>query len=326
MLRQFSRISIFIQLIAVIIVALVLFMPAFLNPLPSPAIPDKHSLYSFFSALVGNSPLINAVLAMGIIGFLAFFLYAILLSHDLHPKESLLPVLFYFLLAASITEAVSIGPALLASLFLMISLFLIIRMHGLNQPFKQVFSASFCVSIAAIFYPPAVNFMLFIWLSLLTYRIASWREWIISIIGAIVPLLYLIVYFYWKGRLPDLFNNFNEIYASPMTGFPKFRLWQFIFLCFTGFALLLALFRQLIVIQDRLISLRRKTWIFIDFMIVASLSALLAGHDLPGHIAIIAIPGAFFLSNSVTGKKTTLLYELLSALLIILLVLARLSG
>jgi len=60
-------------------------------------------------------------------------------------------------------------------------------------------------------------------------------------------------------------------------------------------------------------------------MIVAVLSGFLAGNDLPGHLAILAIPGAFFLSSSVTGKKASLIYELLSVLLVILLVFARIS-
>lgn len=326
MFRQFSRINVFLQLIAVIVVALVLFLPVFMSPLPSMAIRDTHPLYSFVSSLVGDAPFIKAVLAMGIIGFLAFFLYAIVVSHDMHPKESLLPALFYFLLAIGLPEAISFGPALLASLFLIISLFLILHIYGSNQPFKQVFSASFCVSIAALFYPPAVSFMLFIWLSFLTYRIASWREWVISIIGALIPFLYLITYFFWEGRLPGIFFNYSEFFSGPMIGFPKFRLWQDIFLGFSGIAFILALFRQIILIQDKLISIRRKTWIFIDFMIVAAISGLMAGNDLPGHLAIIAIPGALFLSNSVTGKKASLAYELFSVLLVLLLILARISA
>jgi len=326
MFRQFSRINVFLQLVTIIAVALVLFLPVIINPFPSLAARDINPLYAFFSAVLGDAALLKAILAMCILLFLSFFLFAMLGSHDMHPRESMLPALFYLLLSAGLIESVSFSPALIASLFLMMSLFLIIRIFGSNQPFKQIFSSSFCVSVAALFYPPAMTFMLFIWLSFLTYRIASWREWVISLIGAFVPLIYIISYFYWIGGLPEMFINYGVIFSNPYAGFPTFRLWQAIFIGFAGIAMVLGLLRQIILIQDKLISIRRKTWVFIDFTIIALLSSLLAGNDLPGHLTIIAIPGALFLSNSVTGKKASLTYELLAVLLVILLVFARLSA
>jgi hypothetical protein len=325
MFRQFSRINIFFQLITILVVAVILFMPVIMNPAPTMVTKEPHPLYTFFILITGGMPIFMISVAIGILIFLSFFLYAILISHDMHPRESLLPVIFYLILAAGLKDSVGLGPALIASIFLIISLFLIIRIYGSNQPYKQVFSASFCVSVAALFYAPAMTFMLFIWLSFLTYRIASWREWVISLIGAIVPLLYMISYFFWIGKLPGIFFNFGDFFNNPLTRFPKFGLWQMIFLGFSGIALLMGLFRQIILIQDRLISIRRKTWIFIDFIIVAVLSAFLAGNDLRGHIAIIAIPGALFLSSSVTGKKASFTYELVAIIMVILLVFSKLS-
>lgn len=326
MFRQFSKIGIFLQLIVVVVIAIVLLIPLFINPQPISADKGTNPLFTIIDTLIGDSFLIKASIAVGIIGFIAFFLFMILISHDMHPKDSLLPVLYYFLLAFGLTKVVSFGPALLALIFLMISLFLILRIYGSNEPYKQVFSASFCISIAALFYPPAFSFMLFIWLSFLTYRIASWREWAISVIGALVPLLYLITYYYWVGQLPEIMSDYFVFFCNPLTQFPDFSLWQKILLVFVCGMFLLTLFRQIILIQEKLISIRRKTWIFIDFMIVAAFSSLLSGTDLVGHFAIIAIPGALFLSNSVTGKKASLPYELFSAIFIILLIFARMSA
>jgi hypothetical protein len=326
MFRKFSGISVYLQLIVIIAAALALFSPFLFAHLTSTTVKISHPLYTFIDSFLGLSAIIKPILAMGIIGFIAFFLYAILVSHDMHPRESLMPVLFFFLLAAGITDAISFGPALASSIFLLISLFLILRIYGSSQPYKLVFSASFCVSIAALLYPPALSFLIFIWLSFLTYRISSWREWVISLIGALVPILYVVSYFYWIGRLSVLFSFYRIIFSSLMPVFPNFRLWQEIYLGFAGLALLMALFRQIILIQDKLISIRRKTWIFIDFMIVAILSCFSTGNDLPGHFVIVAIPGALFLSSSVTGKKTSITYEMVLVIMIVLLVVARLSG
>jgi hypothetical protein len=325
MFRQFSKIGIFLQLIVIVVITVTLFFPLFIHPQPITTGSVPHPLFTLLNTLIGDSLLIKVSIAIGITGFIAFFLFTILISHDMHPRDSLLPVLYYFLLAIGLTKVVSFGPALFASIFLMISLFLILRIYGSNQAYKQVFSASFCISIAALFYPPAFSFMVFIWLSFLTYRIASWREWIISMIGAFVPLLYLITYYYWIGQLSEIISNYYVFFSSPLTKFPDFSLWQKILLIFVCNILLLTLFRQIISIQDKLISIRRKTWVFIDFMIVAAFSSILSGTDLIGHLAIIAIPGALFLSNSVTGKKASLPYELLSAIFIILLIFARMS-
>ena len=305
---------------------MLLVLPAFTNP--SALLPDvdKFMLHSLLVNAMVNSPLTGVLLAPAILLFQAFFLYFFVISNDLHPRDSLLPALFYLLLAAGLPEAILFSPALAASVLLLVGLFLIVKMQGSIQAYKQVFSASFCVSVAALFYPPALLFVLFIWLSFLTYRIASWHEWVISFIGFIIPVLYLFTYYFWIGQ-PDAFiTNYSSLFSILYYEFPKFHLWQWIFLGFTGLVLVLATFRQLILIQDKLISIRRKTWIFIDFMILAVLSCLLSGSDFLGHLSILAIPGALLLSNVLTAKKANWTFEIASGLMLILLLIARFSA
>ena len=321
MFRLFSRLGIFIQLFGVLGVAALLIVPSFLHPIAQ--LPANNAIM-IHSWLI-DSPIIGVSVALAILMFQAAFFYFLAISNDLHPRKSLLIVLFYFILAASFKESIVLSPALAASVLLLISLFLIVRMHGSNQVIKQVFSASFCVSIASMFYPPAIIFMLFIWLSFLTYRIASWHEWVISLIGFIIPWLYLFTYYFWIGQLQSLFTVYNNLFNNLSHEFPNFHLWQSIFLGFTGVLLLLALFRQIILFQDKLISIRRKTWVFINFMIIATLSGLLPGSDFFGHLAILAIPGALFLANMFTGKKTNWTFEILTGLMLMLLWFARIS-
>lgn len=325
MFRLFSRLGIFIQLIVVLCVAIVLVLPAFLYPLALLPDSDNFMLHSLLLKALIDSPIIGISIAPAILLFQAFFLYFFATSNDLHPRESLLTVLFYFLIAASLKESIVLSPALAASVFLLISLFLIVKMYGSAQAYKQVFSASFCVSVAALFYPPAIIFMFFIWLSFLTYRIASWHEWIISFIGFFIPVFYLFTYYFWIGELHLFMLHYSSLFNNFTNEFPQFRLWQLIYIAFTCVLLIMASLRQIILIQDKLISIRRKTWIFIDFMIVAAISCLMSGSNFSGHLAILAIPGALFLSNMFTGKKANWTFEIFSGLMLILLLIARLS-
>jgi hypothetical protein len=325
MFRLFSRLGVFLQLIAILFVATLLVLPALAPPMAQLPARDALMLHALIVKALYNSQLIGHLLAPAILLFQAFFLYFFIASNDLHPRDSLLPVLFYFLLASGLTESILLSPALAASILLLFSLYLIVNIQGSIQAYKQVFSASFCVSVAAIFYPPAVVFVLFIWLSFLTYRIASWHEWVISFIGVVIPVLYLLTYYFWIGQVAVFFTNYSSLFNTLTNEFPKFRLWQLIFLCFTGVFVLVAVFRQIILIQDKLISIRRKTWIFIDFMIVATFSALLSGSDFSGHISILAIPAALFLANLYTGKKHNWTFEISALLLVLLLFIARFS-
>jgi len=325
MFRLFSRLGIFIQFIVVLGVAILLLLPAFSASVPPTSSRDALKLNAFILNALHNSPAISVLLAPAILLFQAFFLYFFVNSNDMHPRNSLLPVLFYFLLAAGLAESVILRPALAASVLLIISLYLFVKMQGSIQPYKQVFSACFCVSSAALFYPPAVVFVLFIWLGFLTYRIASWHEWVISFIGFMIPVLYLFTYYFWIGKPEVFYHNYSMLFSNLINEFPKFRLWQLIFIGYSGIVILLALFRQIVLIQDKLISIRRKTWIFINFIIVAAISGLLSGSNFSGHISIIAIPGALFLANMYTGKKLNWTFEIASGILIILLFVARYS-
>jgi hypothetical protein len=325
MFRLYSRLGIFLQLIIVLAVATLLILPVFLHPVA--LMPAGGSLMFHFLPLnaLTDSAAAGILIAPAIMLFQAFFLYFFAVSHDLHPRNSLLIVLFYFILSAGLTESIMLSPALAASILLLISLFFIVNMQGATQTYKQVFSASFCVSVAALLYPPAIIFVLFIWLSFLTYRIASWHEWIISLIGFLLPVIYLFTYYFWFGQLHAFIAKNSSLITDLILAFPKFSLWQLIFLGFTGVLLLLALFRQIILIQDKLISIRRKTWIFIDFMVIAMLSGLLSGGNFSGHIAIIALAGALFLANMFTGKKINWTFEISGALMLILLLWERFS-
>ncbi|HEX7411908.1 MAG TPA: DUF6427 family protein [Bacteroidales bacterium] len=325
MFRLFSRLGIFIQLIVVLGVATLLVLPAFSHSVALLPVRDDFMLHSLIIKALNVSPIIGVSIAPSILLFQAFFLYFLAISNDLHPRDSLLTILFYFILAASLTESIIFSAALAASVLLLISLFFIVKMQGSTQTYKQIFSASFCVSVAALFYPPAIIFVLFIWLSFLTYRIASWHEWVISFLAFMIPVLYLFTYYLWIGQLQLLFTNYNSLFSNLTNEFPKFRLWQMIFLGFTSVLLLLALFRQITLIQDKLISIRRKTWIFIDFMIIAALSCSLSGRNFPGHLSILAIPGALFLANMYTGKRVNWTFEIFSVLMLMLLLIARFS-
>lgn len=325
MFRLFSRLGIFVQLIVVLCVAIVLVLPAFSHPLlPLPA-RDNFMLHSLYTKVLIDSPIIGISIAPAILLFQALFLYFFAISNELHPRKSLLTVLFYFLIAASLAESIVLSPALVSSVFLLISLYLIVKIYGSTQAYKQIFSASFCVSVAALFYPPAIIFMFFIWLSFLTYRIASWHEWVISFIGFFIPVLYLFTYYFWIGELQIFITNYSSLFSNLTNEFPKFRLWQLVYLGFTYVVLIMASLRQIILIQDKLISIRRKTWIFIDFMIFAAISSIMSGNGFASHLAILAIPGALFIANMFIGKKANWTFEIFSGLMLILLLIARLS-
>ena len=323
MFRLFTRLDTLFQLALVLAIATLLILPAFLHPLAILPARETLLLHALIVNALVNSPLIGISIAPAIMLFQAFVLYFFAVSNGLHPRDSLLTILFYFILAASLQESIILSPALAASVLLFFSLFLMVNMQDAMQAYKQVFSASFCMSVAALLYPPAVLFILFIWMGLLTYRIASWHEWVISFIGFCIPVLYLLTYYFWMGQLQEFFTNYISLFSNVTHEFPKFHLWQLIFLGFTGLLLLLAVFRQLILIQDKLISIRRKTWIIVDFMIIAAVSGLLSGSNLPGHLAIIALPGALFLANMFSAKKANWTFEVLAGSMFILLVLAR---
>ncbi|MEI6576855.1 MAG: hypothetical protein WCO63_11830 [Bacteroidota bacterium] len=312
------------QLILLLIMGILLWLPAFLHPLP---IPTALTPIPIFEKLV--APLRAHLLAATLIAFFmllseSLVLSLILSANDLAPKSSGMAAIIFFLLSSWQTETLSLHPVLFSNIFFIIFLNYFLKVYEQADPFKEVFSAAFSLSLACVFTFQAFPVLIVIWIGFFIYRALNWREWIISIVGFLLPFLFAGTWYFWNDNLDyfttDLFSRFHvpsmHVKISILSGV----IWAAI-----AFLSLAALFRTLTIIREKVISIR-KNFIFITWFFILSLLVMLNVKTEFAFITMIPImPASVLIAYHFTTLKKTLWWDIYFSILIFLIFIAHIS-
>ena len=321
MLIRFFGSSFLIQYIALVLINGLLWLPAFLHPVPMPA--ENSSLTPFYHLvlrLMENVPYLIAPLAFILVLMQSFILNSILAFHDIIPKNSLAGAFTYTVLLSSVPGGLVLYPALFALFLLIFTIHWLFRMSDEEENLIAALSIPLLISVASFFYFPAIFLMAFLWMSYMVFRIFKWREWIISLIGLALPFIYLFTVYLWTDKsevyleaLISFFRGFSpsQIQAGPV---------QLAILAVITFLMLIpAMVRILPSLGSYNINIRKK------FAAIAWLVPLTAAMTLAGGTfalnTLYILPATFFISGYFSLKKKSWFNETVMLLLLSLIAL-----
>ncbi|MCX6270207.1 MAG: hypothetical protein NTU44_03135 [Bacteroidetes bacterium] len=269
MLIRLFRSDFTFQFIILLILAVLLWLPALLNPLPAAAAWSPFGVYAVVVSVFNNLPFLRTLLAMLLVLTEGIFLTLLLTNHDLSPRNSAMPVIIYLIFMSWHPSMLTFHPAIFANAFLILFLYMFLNVYERPDAFKEVFSACFALSLSVFFDFSGVVFILLVWFGFLLYRVFSWREWAISLVGFCLPLLFAGFYYFWNDqffiqikRMTDFLFKINliDLHFEPVT-----MIVVIIMALFTFSAIL----KVLGVIQEKVISIRKKFLFMIWFFILA---------------------------------------------------------
>ena len=82
--------------------------------------------------------------------------------------------------------------------------------------YQTVFNCGLIVSTGALFYFPFLLVFPVIWVSLFVLRSFNWREWALSFVGLLVPILFVWSYYFIINKL----SVFSRLWMPLKTQFP----------------------------------------------------------------------------------------------------------
>jgi hypothetical protein len=143
-----------------------------------------------------------------------------------------------------------------------------------HEAYATVFNIGTLLSVASMFYLPSFIFVLLIWVGFIIYRIISWREWFISILGLIFPYIFLGTYYFWNDCLLSKIVSYKN--ALSLINFQDFHLslYTLIIVSFLGIILILSLFKFITTINEKQIKIRKFLSFIIWFFLISSISLL----------------------------------------------------
>ena len=177
---------------------------------PPNGMPLYNMVADFFMKIGGvtnaQSSVWSAVLVFLLLTSQALHLNFVLNKHEVFFNQSWLPSLIYLFIASIIPQFVWFSPLLFVNSILILALDKIFGLYKNTGALAIAFDSAFLLSMSALFYLPAIVFLFVYIISILILRPFSWRDWLVGIMGFVLPFFFAFLYYF----LTDKLNNFYD--------------------------------------------------------------------------------------------------------------------
>jgi len=313
-IRLFKSNSV-VSLVTLPLLAALIWLFGFVHPQVFPA---EHSmpLYELIANALAPFPGLSVFISFALIVGEAFLLNYIITQNGVLPKQSYLTALFYVVFMSNNPEMLLLHPLVFANLFVLLAFEKLISSYRKDVAFSESFDAGILLSIAALFYLPCAVLFPLLGVAFIIFRPFNWREWLISFFGVLMPLCFVVSYYFWFNALNDFW--FDKIVLTVVSKQAKVLVpGSFYFMIITGW---LIIFFALITTLGGLTSgsqKSKKTMIFFIWLaLFGGASVLIAPEISTKYFSIVAIPTSVFCANYFTTQKKEWYGELLFLLLL----------
>jgi hypothetical protein len=266
------------SLAILIMLAIALWAKAFVNIVPMAGPFFASPLYNFVFRYIGDLKIICAFITITLLIFEALLINYILAENDLIPRNSYIAAFIFIIVTGLFKDLIVLNPVLFSNLFIIAALWLLLRLYEETEAYAIVFNIGTLVSVASMFYFPSVIFILLIWAGFIIYRIFSWREWLISIIGLTLPYLFLGTYYFWNDCLTTKILSYKEVLKFVNFYDYSPTIYVYIVIALLGLLLLLSVARLLSIINEKPIRIRKSISFMIWFFIISFISLNLSSN------------------------------------------------
>ncbi len=182
-----------IILIFVLILAIISRIFLLLQLPDSPNYADQYPLFSGLWNFLSEHSTLSIILSFLLQFTQASWMNRIAVSNGLVKPSSLLPVLLYILFTSSF-HTLYLSPIILGQLFILLAIDRLLRIYPAKNVPTNLFNASLLLSIGTILCPEILILSLSIVLFMFIYGLSEFRNWLVSIIGFLLPFLFFVTY------------------------------------------------------------------------------------------------------------------------------------
>ncbi|MDR1054447.1 MAG: hypothetical protein LBL90_01145 [Prevotellaceae bacterium] len=222
-------------------------------------------------------------------------------------REPLLAILFVSLASAFSTThyLLSIHPALLLTILSINRLFYTYRR---DYAFREVFMGALYISIATLFYAPAIWFLLVFIICLSLMKPISLRDWLVIIAGIITPYIFALFYYYFaqgNWQIPFILLAEN-LYIKHPSSFPEFSIAEWIYLVYSISISLFAILRSLFLpaLGTKIKTIRINNVFIWLFFISLFCCVFYPAEQSKENLISITLPMSVLISNFFSSIKT----------------------
>ncbi len=287
-----------INLFILLILAIGIRLPYMLdqNPIPVFNYNEPFSTFIFGKyAYLWSNKVFNVLFTTLLYYSAGLWLNKIVNDFSLIFKNTHLPSLLFVIITGIFPTFFTLDAAIII-IFLQLWIFIrLFNLYKTQQATMLTFDLGIIVSVASLFYFPAIAWIVLVWLALLIFRPFVWREWAASIFGAITPYLFVAFFYFWVNRWEDFI-----ILWQPLKNY-----WQInIFPRNSDYLPLLPMVLILIISFNKLrenfyknvVQVRKSQQLLIFSIIITAASFYIKPSFSINHFILLAVPFTVFLS------------------------------
>jgi hypothetical protein len=263
-----------VQFILLLVFAVLFWLKYFIlaQPVPMSFEGSPMPLYQLVSRLLEGQEFLSKALALALLVINALLLSWLNMRFILLKSRTYLPSFIFLLVVSSYLPLQRLNPAVFAGIFMLFGIKAIFGTFKKEGLAYEYFLASFLVATGSLFYARGAYLMLIIWIGLSLFRNIRWREWIFTIIGFLLPYMFLFSWYYITGQ--ELIPRWQEMIMNflPDHDFGYFNKYYILFYAYLGLLILLASQKMISNYQVLKIYVRKfymlNFWIFAVTLIV----------------------------------------------------------
>jgi len=239
------------------------------------------------------------------------------------PDRSYLPALFYVLIISGYLPLQRITPQLVAVFFLILAIIQVFKTYRNDSQWLRYFDGGLLISIASLFDINMVYYLLIIWIAFLILRPFRGREWLVSILGFIIPYFFVAAYFYiFEGNLSYKLQSFLLHLKSPLP-WPELPMAYWFFMFLLVLLIFISSYHMLMVFQTRKVKVRKYFQFFFWIFFVSLILFVFRRISLSEFVMIGAVPVSYLFSNYFTALRSKTFGEILITLLLLSILLIK---
>ena len=217
--------------------------------------------------------------------------------HKLLSTYTSLPALCYVLLISLFNEHLFLSPPFLANFAVLVALAQVYSSYN-NNSFTQPFDVGLAIGIASLFYLPVLILTIFALLALNITRVFNWRESLVSVVGVLIPYLFLGTFYFvtdgFSGFIAAQFGQIHTTITNIPINYPEIIIKATIIL----FIVMLAMFFFQSHFFKSIVKIRKLLTILVHLLSISILIFLFMEQFSLAPMALLAIPLSIFLAYS----------------------------
>jgi hypothetical protein len=317
-LRLLKSSSPFIYILFLLI-GILFWMGSLLQPLPYRFFEGENNsvLYSPIFKITAKLPLLQVIISLIVVLFLAFLVQQINSRYALIKARTKLPIAVFIIFIGGFTTMHTLHPVFFGAIFLLFGINSLFSIFNNPKPQTDIFNAGLFIAIGTLFYFNLIVVLpaFLIAISVLR-RERKWREFMILFIGFVIPSLFALSYAFVTDQLNEVFITFQKNIVTPVNYLKS----NYPLLGYLILLVLVTLIGSVKIMQqyDSMKVSTRKYYLVLFIIFIFSMISFVFIPAVSLEMLVISLlPVSFLVSNLFTTIESGFWRELLFTLLIV---------